>query len=482
MELAVLIGGAVAGTLDLSGKEPEFSYAPAYAAGAGPPLSVRFPVAGMRTEGEDLRFWLEGLLPDDLDTLRALRAEHGIAAGDTLRLLGTPMGADCAGAVQFCAPGEAAALAADTGGADHISEAEIADWLRAIRTDPARRARRARDSDWGFSLAGMQPKVAVRRTEDARWAVPYGAMPTTHIIKAARPDLFPHEPIIEHLTQATARRCGRREGRTGPDVYDGLEVIVVERYDRPADGSRRIHQEDMCQALGRPPDMKYQRDGGPSPADIAGVLRAHCADTGDLERFCDYLLYQWITASTDGHAKNYGLMLPSTGIVRLAPLYDTASWLPYHRGQPNRLIRLSMKMGKDYRLQSADRPSAMRRTAERLGLDPLTVAKRAAELAAVIPDAASAAVEALPPEMAGTAEAEALMSAVCSRAGLCESVAERAVRELRPPRPSAPAADQSDGEVAVPTVPQQLPRCGHFGVRSKKPCLRPPHSGRDHRY
>ncbi len=434
MDLVVLISGVVAGMLDLSGKQPVFSYDASYAAGSGPPLSVQFPLSSNRAEGEDLRFWLEGLLPDDPATLRSLRAEHTLAFSDTLRLLATPMGADCAGAVQFCLPEQAGGFVADVGGADPISEDEIANWLIEIRTDPARQARRTLNSDSGFSLAGMQPKVAVRRTVDGGWMVPYGAMPTTHIIKAVRPELFPHEAIVEHLTQEIAIRCGLTAARTNPALFGELEVLVVERYDRLADGTRRIHQEDMCQALGQPPSMKYQRDGGPSPAHIARLLHTHCesssaAAANDVERFCDYLLFQWITASTDGHAKNYGLMLLGGGIVRLAPLYDTASWLPYHRGQPNRLIRLSMKMGKDYRLQSADRPSSMRRIADQLGLAPIVVAKRAERLAAAVPQAATGALDTLSPKMAGVGEAETLVSALSSRAVLCKEIAALATAE-----------------------------------------------------
>lgn len=51
---------------------------------------------------------------------------------------------------------------------------------------------------------------------------------------------------------------------------------MVERYDRLPVGDgrvRRIHQEDMCQALGLQPTAKYQSDGGPSPEQIIALLR-----------------------------------------------------------------------------------------------------------------------------------------------------------------------------------------------------------------
>ena len=45
-------------------------------------------------------------------------------------------------------------------------------------------------------------------------------------------------------------------------------AIVVERYDRrwTGTGFLRGHQEDICQALGLAPSLKYENEGGPRPA------------------------------------------------------------------------------------------------------------------------------------------------------------------------------------------------------------------------
>jgi len=64
----------------------------------------------------------------------------------------------------------------------------------------------------------------------------------------------------------------------------GQLLLVVTRYDRiiEQDGAvQRIHQEDFCQALGVPPNHKYQEDGGPSLRSIAEVLRVN--DPGALD-------------------------------------------------------------------------------------------------------------------------------------------------------------------------------------------------------
>jgi serine/threonine-protein kinase HipA len=62
------------------------------------------------------------------------------------------------------------------------------------------------------------------------------------------------------------------------------------------------------------------------------------------------LAYNWFIAGTDAHAKNYSLLHGGGGRVRLAPLYDLASALPYAELDPLR-IKLAMKIGGEYRLR-----------------------------------------------------------------------------------------------------------------------------------
>ena len=83
-----------------------------------------------------------------------------------------------------------------------------------MEIDPASRVYRTDSADSGFSIAGMQPKAALRRTADGGWAVPHGSLPTTHLIKASRSLRWPHEALIEHLTMRTAAGCGIPASRT----------------------------------------------------------------------------------------------------------------------------------------------------------------------------------------------------------------------------------------------------------------------------
>ena len=125
-----------------------------------------------------------------------------------------------------------------------------------------------------------------------------------------------------------ARRLGLLAASSELARFDDERVLVVERYDRRrVDGKlRRLHQVDMCQALGMMPDLKYQRDGGPSPADIITTIHSVFAGTAAIDRFVRALVFNWLIAGTDAHAKNYGLVLSGTN-AGLAPLYDVSSAL-----------------------------------------------------------------------------------------------------------------------------------------------------------
>lgn len=114
----------------------------------------------------------------------------------------------------------------------------------------------------------------------------------------------------------------------------------------------RVHQEDMCQALGVMPTSKYQSDGGPRPADIAKLLRENSsAPQEDVDTFADALVFNWLIGGTDAHAKNYSVLHGSEGQLRLAPLYDLASALPYEQVD-QRKLKLAMRMGREYLLEN----------------------------------------------------------------------------------------------------------------------------------
>ncbi len=206
-----------------------------------------------------------------------------------------------------------------------------------------------------FSLAGAQPKTALL-FEKGRWGVPSGRTPTTHILKPPT-GAFEGFAENEHFCLELARALGLPTAQSRVLRFGDEIAIVIERYDRvrSASGWTRIHQEDLCQAMGIPPTKKYQSEGGPGARSIVELLRLHSsAPAEDTQTFLAALGQTWLLAATDGHAKNYSLLAGSGGRVRLAPLYDIASVLPYPRFDLDR-VKLAMKVGDKYRLRDIGR-------------------------------------------------------------------------------------------------------------------------------
>jgi serine/threonine-protein kinase HipA len=121
------------------------------------------------------------------------------------------------------------------------------------------------------------------------------------------------------------------------------------------------------------------------------------------------------------------LAAPSAGQVRLAPLYDVASTLPY--GADEHRLRLAMKLGKSYAVYP--RHDYWPATAAALDLDAEALHTRVHELAEIAPDAFSTA--------AAAPEVRALASDLPTR--LVDLIADRARRCL----------ELLDREAAAPT-------------------------------
>jgi serine/threonine-protein kinase HipA len=83
---------------------------------------------------------------------------------------------------------------------------------------------------------------------------------------------------------------------------------------------------------------------------VVELLRTSSTDREtDVNTFVDALGFNWLIAGTDAHAKNYSLLLGGGPHVRLAPLYDVASILPYDEFDMQKL-KLAMKVGGEYKL------------------------------------------------------------------------------------------------------------------------------------
>jgi len=298
------------------------------------------------------------------------------------------VGEDCAGAIQFIRPERREQLRTESAKSEiqWLTEQDVAERLRLLREDHSA-WRIARDTGQ-FSLAGAQPKTALLFRK-GRWGVPSGRTPTTHILKPPMGEWEGHAEN-EHFCLELAARMGLIAAKTTVERFQDEVAIVIERYDRIpiSSGFIRIHQEDMCQAMGLPPTRKYESEGGPNIQDIAELLRTNSKRPDeDLSAFVDAVAFNWLIAGTDAHAKNYSILIGAQGTIRLAPLYDVASILPYP-GIHVPKLKMAMKIGGHYDLRMIGLRQ-WKAMATQLRLDEEQLVQRLQTLAAELPDQAT---------------------------------------------------------------------------------------------
>lgn len=415
-ELAILWNGERAGTLRRRRGRLSLTYEDSWRLRHdATPMSLSMPLAARAHPHRVVEPFLWGLLPDNDAVLRRWGRDFQVSTSHPFGLLAN-VGEDLPGAMQLLRPDRASEMdgAGWTGNVDWLEIDDVADLLRGVRVDHT--AWLANRAGGRWSLAGAQPKIALLR-EGERWGRPSGRTPTTHILKPAVVGLDEHD-LNEHLCLAASRHLGLRAAVTEVGSFGEERAIVVERYDRIRQEGvwRRVHQEDMCQALGRHPSQKYQSDGGPSPAAIAGLLRASMDSRSAkvaVSGFVDALAFNWLIAGPDAHAKNYALLLEGPQ-ARLAPLYDIASALAYDDFHPPK-VKLAMKIG-GYYLLSAIGPRAWTRLAEDLHLDRDLVLNRVSDLIDRVADAFAKAAAAPEVVALGSPLPARLVDAIGARA------------------------------------------------------------------
>jgi serine/threonine-protein kinase HipA len=338
--LDVWLYGRRAGGLEQVDGRMRFAYAADYVAAGGAPLSCSLPV-GDREYDREAEAFFANLLPEgEVRTLVARRL--GVSAGNDFGLLHA-IGGDCAGAVTLLPPGASP---------DDLPARVEVRWLDepalAAALDELPRRPLLADPDEGvrLSLAGAQDKLPVV-VRDGRIGIPLGRTPSTHIVKTPIvrfDDTVANEAFCLELARSLGLTAARAEIRAAED----REFLLVERYDRRhlADGRvERIHQEDLCQALAVPPQLKYESEGGPGLAACFGVLRGSSTELAtDRIALVDAVTLNFLLGNHDAHGKNFSLLLADAG-VRLAPLYDLVSTAVY-AGLDR---KMAMAIGGEYR-------------------------------------------------------------------------------------------------------------------------------------
>jgi serine/threonine-protein kinase HipA len=391
--LDVYMHGVVAGTLERrSQARLRFTYDEGWVDGGRPPLSLSLPVRDEPYEHEECAPFFEGLLPEG-DFLKAIARTLHVSASNAFQLL-TELGGECAGAISV-APAGGPEPGREPRPPRWLSEDELGGLLADLPQRPLIEAIDEVEDGGGFrlSLAGAQNKVGVLFDEE-RIGLSHGRPPTTAILKAPIPHVS-ESVVNEAFCMSLAAHIDLDVADASPRVADSQEYLLVHRYDRGGEASDgRIHQEDFCQALGLVPAIKYEKEGGPTVADCAELIRRHfSAPVRDITMFLDALLFNFAIANHDAHAKNYSLLLDGPGSIRLAPLYDLMSTAVFQGADR----KLAMRYGGENR-HAYLRRRHLDRLAADLGVKPALVRRRAIAMRERIEAAAEAARASLPPE------------------------------------------------------------------------------------
>ncbi|MCL4111551.1 UNVERIFIED_CONTAM: hypothetical protein GTU68_056223 [Idotea baltica] len=305
-------------------------------------LSHSLPLRKESFKGKECQGFFAGVLPEE-ENRRIISTILGVSPHNDFALL-EQIGGECAGAVTFLPKGQKLPPRAPS--YQKLNDSELAEILRELPKRPLMAGRK----EVRLSLAGAQNKLAVHIDNHGQISLPLGNSPSTHILK---PAIIHFEGMVQN--EAFCMRLAKKSGIPTANVSSGscedIEFLLAERYDRRSnsDGDlERLHQEDFCQALGLPPHLKYQNEGGPSVEDCFGLIRnVSSTPAPDLLNFLDAVLLNFLIGNNDAHGKNFSFLYDRKNqkhTARLAPLYDLISTRHY----PDLSPRMAMKVGKKY--------------------------------------------------------------------------------------------------------------------------------------
>ena len=359
------------------------------------PLSLSLPLTDKSHKGDVVYNYFDNMLPDSMDIRNRIQARFGAKTNQPFDLLSC-IGNDCVGAIQLTSGRTGLDVKKIEG--IPLNESEIAEDLRNYKALPLGMSK---DREFRISIAGVQEKTALLRHQ-GQWQRPVGATPTTHILKLpigridhAGIDLS-DSTENEWLCLEILRGFGLPVAAASVEKFENIKVLVVERFDRkfaedkssgqtictaiaarrvapkdgrndqssgqtictaiaarrvaPKDGRNnnswiiRLPVEDMCQACGIAPALKYENEGGPGITKIMEVLRSSLRPENDRFQFMRTVFLFWLLGAVDGHAKNFSIFLHQGGRFELTPVYDVISAYPLAEKRQIEYRNLKMAM------------------------------------------------------------------------------------------------------------------------------------------
>ena len=300
------------------------------------PLSASLPLRSEYFGRNACRPFFAGLLPEE-GNREIIAKSFGISDRNDFALL-EKIGAECAGAVSLLPPAEP--MEVRQFHYREIASEELALKFGALPAHPLLTG----TDGVRLSLAGAQSKMMIA-IRDGALCLPLDGAPSSHILK---PKSLHFDGLVENefFCMSLAARVGLPVAKVELGKAGSETFLQIERFDRKllADGSwERIHQEDFCQALGIPPELKYQQEGGPNLKKCFALVRAVSSVPGpDVLRLFDAVVFNFLIGNNDAHGKNFSLLYDGRK-ARFAPLYDLICTQAY----PALSNEMAMKIGNE---------------------------------------------------------------------------------------------------------------------------------------
>nr|UOZ97000.1 Serine/threonine-protein kinase toxin HipA [Cupriavidus sp.] len=337
--LLVSANGIPVGTIEVDNGRWKFGYATEWKAYA---LSPNFPIAtgGFEdtAEAKPVEWFFENLLPEGRQR-DLIASRNRIDPRDTWALL-IRHGLDTAGALSLIPAGF------------NVTTDDTLVPLTQQALQEKIKESRARNlplmAAWNevrMSLAGVQEKLGLHIDAHGAMFLPEGSTPSTHIVKPENASTdFPHCPANEFFCMRLANALEVPVPAVGL-LHLPEPLYVIERFDRaPLQKSTekfaaktvgRLHQIDLCQALGVAPSKKYESEGGLGLHHLFGILRGTFIDRPIVaaNAVIQWVAFNYLIGNLDAHAKNIAFLMRGEKAA-VAPFYDMLCVEAYLPRQP----------------------------------------------------------------------------------------------------------------------------------------------------
>jgi len=301
-------------------------------------ISISLPMQEGGFPHDTVKSFFSNLLPESA-VRKLISKQLGISDKNDFMLL-KRIGGECAGAISIL-PESEIPESPDQYKYCSLSDTQLADLIMQI----PRRPLLAGQEGIRISLAGAQEKLALFY-KDPNFYIPMNGAPSNLILK----------PAMTHFQASIENECFCMMLANSVDLKvppvsivrkESQKALLIKRYDRHLENDvlTRIHQEDLCQAMGLSHELKYQADGGPGLKACFDLVRAYSANPiKDLQQLIEWVFFNFLIGNMDAHAKNLSFIYQGRQI-RLAPFYDMMCTNIYKELSQ----KLAMKIGGENR-------------------------------------------------------------------------------------------------------------------------------------